>query len=186
MKTLYVLGYPGAGKSSAVASALRLAEVSFRTTVRDPVPHARYIGASGDEVWEIGKQRDAFSGTDALAMNIQPRAIRWVKALATEGSVAPTLLVGEGDRLATNGFLDACSGLLVAHLSLPYETARHRSIQRAMRLGRKQQNEAWVRGRCSKVDRLASEYPCVSINAELDAPTVAALLARIMTQLLSP
>lgn len=180
MRTIYVIGYPGVGKSSAVANALQLLNLGNPSLVTHPVAHLRYPSHEGLNLWEMGKRREAFSGTDALGMSVQPVAVRWVGALTDPGADSPDVLIGEGDRLATKGFLDACPNLTVVHLSAPSSVAQQRASERATRLGRSPQDPSWLRGRATKVDRLASAYRCVTINAELPPHDVAEELATVI------
>jgi hypothetical protein len=180
MRTVYVIGYPGVGKSSAVANALELLDLGNPSLVTHPLAHLRYSSHQGLSVWEMGKRREAFSGTDALGMSVQPLAVRWVGALTDPGAESPNVLIGEGDRLATRGFLDACPNLTVVHLSAPLPVAQQRASERAIRLGRSPQDPSWLRGRATKVDRLAFAYSCVQINAELSPLEVAEHLATVV------
>lgn len=179
MRTVYVIGYPGSGKSTAVAGALEILGADIEVAVEKPVPHLRYA-IDRQSVWEMGRRREAFSGTDALAMNIQPVAVRWVQALADPGASAPDVLIGEGDRLATRGFLDACPNLALVRLAVPLEVVMERAAARAAMLGRSVQDLSWFRGRVTKVDRVATHYDVVEIDATDSAPRVAIRLAEVV------
>lgn len=179
MRTVYVIGYPGSGKSTAVAGVLDVLGAGVGLAVEKPVPHLRYK-ADGRSVWEMGRRREAFSGTDALAMSIQPVAVRWVQALVDPGASAPDVLIGEGDRLATRGFLDACPGLTLVRLSVPLEVVTERATARALMLGRSAQDPSWFRGRVTKVDRVAAHYDSIEIDATASAAQVAMKLAEVV------
>jgi hypothetical protein len=169
MRTVYLVGAPGSGKSTALAGALARWGVE-PTGVERPVPHLDY----GAGRLQLGRARPGgFAGTDALAMNIQPRAVEWVR------SSPATLLLAEGDRLANRGFLDACAEVGpvdLVWLDVSPAVARRRALERAERLGVKPQTEAWWRGRVTKVNRLVGGYRHLRIDG--DGP-----LAQVVDQL---
>lgn len=147
MRLIYLVGPPGSGKSTLMghlipAEWLRV----FRDDQRMPrteLFHAdRLVGA------ELGRHRASFSGTDALAMNIHPHALRWIAA-------APHPIVfGEGQRLGTRGFLEAArdAGRRVdlVWLDVPEEICRPRREARGSR-----QNPQWVKAATTRAARLA-------------------------------
>jgi hypothetical protein len=152
----YLIGSPGAGKSTLMAALTdgleftpgKVGLVAFKH-YRDP--DGRTVAA------ELGAAHDLFPGTDRLSMAVQPDAVAWVQA-------APAPFVfGEGDRLATIGFLEAFAqacdqGLTVLWLDTPDDVARGRSA------GRSSQNEGWQKGRRSKVRRLAAVLPVARLD----------------------
>ena len=160
MRTLYLVGAPGAGKSTALAQALARWQVE-PTAVDQPVPHLDY----GAGRLQLGRQRaGGFGGTDALAMNIQPRAVEWVRSRPAR------LLIGEGDRLGNRGFLDACAevgSVDLVWLDVSPSVARRRGLERAERLGVKAQTDSWWRGRLTKVARLVGGYPHTRIDGDV-------------------
>lgn len=181
MRLVYVIGNPGAGKSTAVRSALAHLGCTAGQSVEVPIAHTRHQPSpSGLVVWEMGRQRAAFSGTDALAMNVQPKAIRWVEALQEPGANAPDVLIGEGDRLATRGFLLSAPDLTLVLVNVPIETAQARGIARAADIDRPAQQASWFRGRCTKVANLAETLPCHSIDGLGSPEAVAEQLAAII------
>lgn len=157
---VYVIGAPGVGKSTVVRAALGPAE----RTVLKPVAHQFHQGG----VVQLGREREAFSGTDALAMNAGPRVIDWLT-----GPDAPAVVLGEGDRLAYDGFfqamLDSGRELHVVHLVAPRRVLEARREERALRTG-SAQNPRWVRGRETRVRNLAQRWrPLRLYNTDLDA-----------------
>jgi|CXWK01.1.fsa_nt_gi energy-coupling factor transporter ATP-binding protein EcfA2 len=179
MRTVYVVGMPGSGKSTLIKNLLDLFGVTDQFTYDHPVPHARYHAAGKDiGVWEVGRRRAAFSGTDALAMNINPKACAWVATLDPHG---PRVLLGEGDRLANNRFLDACPNLTLVHLSLPVDVAQARMAERAATLGVPLQNPSWWKGRVTKTMNLIATRPCVSLDATADPLLLAQHLKAALT-----
>jgi hypothetical protein len=130
---------------------------------------------------QLGKVRDnGFSGTDALGMAINPRAIEFVESRPAH------VVLGEGDRLANGGFLSAAdrAGILtVVWIDVPPEIARERARERALRLGTKEQTESWWKGRYTKTSRLAGGWPHIRIDGTGHPETVAQALADILPTL---
>jgi ribose 1,5-bisphosphokinase PhnN len=155
---LYLVGPPGVGKSTLMAE---ITAGLHRVPYSGPVPHdglyrrmtppetARSVGV------EIGKRRESFSGTDALGMAVQPKAVEWIARRPH------ALVLGEGARLGTVGFLHAARSagyrVIVVHLDSDEATLAARRLQRGSR-----QNEQWVRGATTRARRLAERM-------ELDA-----------------
>lgn len=142
---LYVVGEPGAGKSTVVGL---LTSGSVHERRAHPFHHC--VHENG--VVELGDPARAFPGTDALSLSVQPTAVAW--AADTDA----TLLLGEGDRLATAGFFDALLkagwDLRIAALRVSPETAAGRRAGRGS-----DQDEQWIKGRRSKVATIAGLYP---------------------------
>lgn len=147
---LYLIGQPGAGKSSLAAA---LTDGIDWDEEERPFAHriARLHG-----IVELGAHRDSFSGTDALPMNVQPKVVEWLR---DEG---PHLVLGEGDRLANDKFFAAAVALgwnvRLAYLSVPASVAEDRRLARAAALGSDPQNPSWVQGRITKSRRLADTW----------------------------
>ena len=146
----YIIGQPGSGKSTLMAT---LTAHLRRTSCPDP-PHD-LLWRDGQLVGtEIGRRREAFSGTDALAMNIQPRVVAWLAAHPYRNVIA------EGDRLGNLKFFQAVQdeGVQVhlIYLDTPDIFAAGRRAQR-----RSNQNETWLRGRITKIKNLVSQWPSV-------------------------
>lgn len=181
MRTLYVVGLPGSGKSTLMKAIIDRHGATGVHVADQPVPHLRYHADGRDlGLWEIGRRRESFSGTDALAMNINPRAIAWVQMLGETGG--PTWLLGEGDRLALVSFLAACPNLTVVHLDTPPDVARERATARAATLGVPPQAEAWWKGRATKVRNLmaaVTPMPSVTVTT-LDGTAETGVLADVV------
>lgn len=149
MEFLYVIGEPGAGKSTLVKA---LAGDTEKRMSREPVPHIVW-NTPTQQVLEIGYERDTFRGTDATPMSVQPAAIKFVQSRPCD------LMMGEGDRLATSGFFTAIQEagyrFILLHLDPP--DAAQRRKRRAAELGNAQ-NATWVKGRVSKVKNLVRQW----------------------------
>lgn len=159
-RMVYLIGQPGAGKSTLMA---RLTEGLERLPSDLPVPHDRlFVGITGSVVGaEIGKQRGAFSGTDALASAIIDRAAPWVR-----NNPYP-LMLAEGARLANRRFLTASAdgGYEITLALLDHQDAETWRAQRSRKLGRSQ-NASWVAGRRTASVNLAAEmelHPSVTV-----------------------
>lgn len=177
---LYLIGEPGSGKST-LAAALTCRAESY--IVRQPFAITVWqTGPDAPIVHELGYTRAAFSGTDALSMSVQPKALRYLEL------IQPEYVLAEGDRLANGSFFDRVReigyALSVAFIDIGEEEAARRRKRRAAELGQPEQKEAWVRGRRTKVANLAREYATVRldasdlagmVNALADEPVVCAL-----------
>lgn len=164
MRMLYLVGEPGVGKTTTLAA---VTSGLAREVVNLPPRVTFYEGGA---LVELGHARDTFGGTDALAMNAQPRVLR-----ALDDYRWPNV-VAEGDRLANGKFFDAVRGLGY-DLTVAVLTADP-LVSSERREGRGQgQNESWVRGRVTKVRNLAQNYSDVLIDAGRPVAQVAADLA---------
>lgn len=147
---MYLIGPPGAGKSTLVEFALAGRD---RHHVEQPIAHDVVPSLRGAV---IGRHRPPFSGTDTLAMNIAPKAEAWVRSTPYD------LVIGEGDRLAYAGFLqaamDAGYRLTLIYVDTPAPVAARRREVRAAEHGLKMQAPAWVNGRATKAQRLADRF----------------------------
>lgn len=129
-------------------------------------------------VVELGARREKFSGTDALSMSVQPRVTAWLEA------ELPPFVLAEGDRLANSRFyaavLELGYTLRIARLRVSATVAEHRRTARAAELGTKLQAGPWLKGRITKVSRLAAEWePWIT---DLDADQAP---ARVLAELVA-
>jgi hypothetical protein len=147
---LYIVGEPGAGKSTLVGALTDGAPFGMGTK---PLAHVIYPEAG---VVELGVRRAEFSGTDGLAMSAVVPAEEWVRD--DNPFTGPgNLLLAEGDRLACDRFFEALVGagwdLRIVRLATPpAEAARRREARGSA------QKEAWVKGRITKVARLTERW----------------------------
>tara|TARA_R110000824_G_scaffold283335_1_gene471723 strand:- start:95 stop:616 length:522 start_codon:yes stop_codon:yes gene_type:complete len=143
-RLIYVIGYPGSGKTTAVRSALDGLDSKL---MLEPVKHTVY----GNGLIQLGCEREVHGGTDVLAFNIQPKVIDWLP------SCTAPLVIGEGDRLANGLFFRAVQGqgrrLKIVHIKVGELVALKRMMNRGSRF-----DPAWIRRTMTKVDNLASNW----------------------------
>jgi hypothetical protein len=163
MNLLYVVGAPGAGKSTLMAE---LTAGAARVPRPGPPPHDQM----GERAAELGRRREGFSGTDALSMSIQPVAVRWIT-----GCPFP-LVLGEGARLANTGFLLAArrAGYTV---TLPYLDAPAWVLDQRCTARGSAQNGQWRRGAATRAARIAALMELDARVLRLDATRAPADLA---------
>ncbi|AKF14669.1 adenylate kinase [Mycobacterium phage AlanGrant] len=151
---IYLVGQPGAGKSTLMAALTK-------GLVRSPwhehtVPHDQLVDrVTGETVAaELGVQRGAFSGTDALASSIIDKAVPWIQSRPYD------LVLAEGARLANRRFIDAAldAGYAVTIGLLDHDQADTWRKRRSKALGR-EQSPSWVKGRLTASRNLAAHYP---------------------------
>lgn len=159
---LYVIGQPGSGKSTLLAALT----AGLEPLSVESKPFAHIVWGPG--VVELGARREAFSGTDALSMSVQPKVLAWFE------QEAPAYVIGEGDRLANgkffSGVLGLGWGLELAVLRCSAAVAEHRRAGRAAALGTKPQNPQWLAGRISKTRTLLRDWAPHLIELEADGP----------------
>jgi len=148
-RMIYLVGQPGAGKSTLMHTLLGRFDLLAR---EEPVPHMCLIDRTTGTIVgaEIGRRREAFSGTDALASAIIDKAVPWVL------SRPYPLLVAEGARLGNKRFLESAieAGYDVTLGLLDHDQAEEWRAIRSKQLKRTQ-NESWVTGRRSASRNLA-------------------------------
>jgi len=172
VRSLYLIGAPGVGKTTLMAALT--APLGEPEVVATPVPHLKWR-----EVVEVGRRRGEFSGTDALGYAVVPSAVAWVRS-----ERRPAWLLGEGDRLACRPFLDAlraAGDLDVVLLDAPRLVSYARMCDRAARLGREPQTEAWWKGRVTKCARLADEYDAIVLDGRAPVSVLRDTLRELLT-----
>jgi hypothetical protein len=159
---LYILGIPGAGKTTALREALK-DRPAWRLTF--PVSHIRYAGG----LLQLGKQHPLFGGTDTLPFNAKPVVLQWLT------SYPAPFLVAEGDRLANTPFFSAVTDygyvLDVVWLRTSEATAEQRRAHRGS-----EQSETWLKSRSTKVAALAATWNATIIDGDASVERIAAQL----------
>lgn len=145
---LYIVGPPGVGKST-LARELR-AGWDVEVDRHHAVPHVRlnHPATGRTAGLELGVPREDFPGTDALAMDIGPRALQFLSAAYTH------FAVGEGARLATRPFLGglAAQGVTVTVVEL---MASQALLDERWRERGARQNPSWRKGAATRARRIS-------------------------------
>lgn len=153
---LYLVGRPGAGKSTLMAALT--AGLPF-VERKQPVAHLDY----GGRVVQLGRNREGFPGTDTLGMASIVTVQSWVSS-----NERPMVLLGEGDRLATPKFFDHCRAAgyetTVVGVVSPNDTVQQRRAARTDW----HPNEAWLRGRDTKAAKLCAAADLVVPGDDLE------------------
>lgn len=145
---VYVIGYPGSGKSTFVKEKLT---AKFGTSVphTDPIAHLLYANGA----IQLGKDHPFFPGTDRLAFSVLPHAIAWIKSLPED-----TIVIGEGDRLACDRFFRELDVYRIYWMDTPKDVAWKRCRERAQISGNAVPSWTWFESRCTKVDNLVEKW----------------------------
>lgn len=179
----YLIGPPGVGKSTVMAY---LCARTTRDPMTRPFAHDLLARLDGGYAVELGTVRPhGYSGTDALAMNVQPQALQWLR------ETEHTLVLGEGDRLGTQSFLSQAMAegwhVHLAVFNAPYEILTYRRMARGSN-----QDPRWMKGRATKVRNVAEwargqQAGGAPITVyELDAVKPASTLADALKLLVPP
>jgi hypothetical protein len=151
----YVIGVPGAGKTTVVTEALSV----WRHPVvhQKPFLHVEYIP---QVLAQLGGPRPGgFGGTDALSMSVQPKVLQWLQDQPYR------VVIGEGDRLANASFFKSVMTMGVQLIVVYLHTDLTRKQMQARYEARNShQNETWIRSRYTKVKNLITDLPHVKID----------------------
>lgn len=174
MKFIYLIGAPGAGKTTTMKWIRFHLGVSPRP-VSSPFAHTIWMKDGQRVAVEYGENRGAFSGTDALSMSVIERAIPFTDFLARSG-IGP--IFAEGDRLANVRFFEAIRAagytLKLFYLEAPENLLAERRETRAKLYGSKEQDPTWLRGRATKARALAEVWKATVIKTYHPADIIAA------------
>jgi hypothetical protein len=158
---MYVIGEPGIGKTTLVQELT--AGVDYETT-ENPFAMRVYDGP----VTYLGKRRGTFSGTDALSMDVIGKVEQYLEG------VAPPYIIAEGDRLANSRFFDF---LARNGYELPLYLLQADGLAERRRLLRGSvQDEKWLKGRATKVRKLAHDFGAIRLDATPTPATIAKMI----------
>ncbi len=172
MKTIYLIGAPGAGKTTLMGEVMRDWNLLSRET--QPVKHSWWETPYGIAL-ELGHPRAPFGGTDTLSYTAINTLELWLPNLEKVD-----LLVGEGDRLANNRFIDLCRTLgpvHLYHLTAPEGLLQDRRAHRAAKNALHPQNPTWATGRATKHRNLAEQQNAQTLDATQPPAALAQLIA---------
>lgn len=138
MTAIYLVGAMGSGKSTLMAAIIDLLGLATGDWIK-VYPSATRSEFRGELLEDIitgecrglylGRNRPEFPGTDAIGLASHAEALSWART-APE---LPDLILGEGQRLGTSGFLGALAErteLTVGHCVAPQEVLDERVGQR--------------------------------------------------------
>lgn len=151
-RSVYILGGSGSGKSTAMAHLLDGWAIGPYTkwTTKEMFGHTVCHPSKGLGAY-LGHLRDAYPGTDALSLSVQPQALLWLDAVPLLGL---DWVFGEGVKLSNPTFLAklaSVTDLTVVYLDLdPEEAARRRAAR-----GGKQMTERWATATFSRARNAA-------------------------------
>lgn len=174
VKTLYIIGEPGTGKSTLMAE---LTKDALAIESKAICPHIVYpdgLPWLRGTVAQLGRSRLLFPGTDTLSMGIQPQAISFVKSAYFDW------LLAEGDRLANPAFFQACEeagGLYLLTLTAPAEVISERLALRGS-----DQDQTWLAGRRTKVKNLTERYPAHVLTSDVPVEELARQVKELMEE----
>lgn len=130
-RSIYLVGGPGAGKSTLMARLLRGWSPGpyVRLSERELFGH-RLLSDDLKLGVYLGHLRPEYPGTDALSLSVAPHALRWLQTV--DNSIE--WVFGEGARLSHQSFLQELAertDLVVVHLAVDDETSAARRAARS-------------------------------------------------------
>ena len=138
MRSVYVIGEPASGKSTAtrkwIGTGVPVVGLGLQATLH----------MAG--ILQLGAHHDTFPGTDRLSMGVMPKALDLV------ASMPCNYLYAEGDRLAARKFLNALAeagDTAIIHMHADQATLDERRKARG-----RVPDAQWLAGRATKVQNL--------------------------------
>lgn len=132
--SIYIIGAPGAGKSTLMAHLLEGWAIGpYQRWGREVFGHYLEHPEKGRGAY-LGHLRPEYPGTDALSLSAGPRVVEWLESIPVIGL---DWVFGEGARLSHMGFLTALSevtDLTVIYLRVDPEEAARRRVARGGKL----------------------------------------------------
>jgi thymidylate kinase len=172
LKIIYLIGSPGAGKTTLSHAFMKNWEAIG--DLQDPIKHRLFNTAHGKAI-SLGWNREHFGGTDTLGNTAIIPIEDWLPKIAQGDLWA---VFGEGDRLANVRFFTLAQrvgDLQLFYLDTDPEEAAGRRLERAERTG-KLQNPTWVKGRETKHRNLALSWKAYRLDGNLTPEQNAALM----------
>ena len=163
---VYILGPPGAGKTTAMRGVCAGGMKIF--DAQKPVKHVGYM-KQGKAFAVLGEERPPFGGTDTLSYTVINGCDRWLAKL-------PDIVFAEGDRLATARIFASVRkqySLSVVYLNCPDALLKARRAVRAKEFGLPMQDDGCVAGRLTKHRGLAEREGAIFLDATADPKEVA-------------
>lgn len=169
MKSVYVIGSAGSGKSTFMRQLLDLAglELGPLETLHQLANPKNIVTLRGHRTDRdglyLGLMRDSFPGTDGLDRASSPVGEAWLKE-----AELPRFLISEGATLATSRFLNALafySSLLLVHLHVDPVVADLRFAARGS-----SQNDRFVEATRTKSRNLFEKIPTESLSIDTNDP----------------
>ncbi|QHB37138.1 hypothetical protein QDA03_gp03 [Microbacterium phage Terij] len=172
--SLYLLGAPGVGKSTAMATWLDSRDMAVAP---DPsrvkgklVGHGLYNVLTGDtQGVYLGRMREDFPGTDGLSMAVAPDARAWAGTLSRRHEGGMNYVVGEGQRLGNPGFLTALAEntwLTIVLLSAHPDALTARRDERGST-----QSPSWMQGAATQARNTFQEMTKRGVNQAIEIDT---------------
>jgi predicted ATPase len=152
MKIIAIGGVPGTGKTTVMRELLKRVEDWKQ---RKPADLLDSIYSEGLNLYVLGKYQPWYEGegyaqgTDRLSMAVQPKAIEFLQTCKSN-------ILFEGDRLFTQGFLEACSA--VGDLSIFLLNSDKATLQERYAARGSQQSEQFIRSRETKYKNLGTNF----------------------------
>ena len=152
MRIVAIGGEPATGKTTLLRAFLKLLSSGSFCELGQVKYHlweSEYLVVLGDY------RQSGFAGTDRLSMSVQPQDFEFVRSLSAD-PLTKWAVVFEGDRLFNTSFLSECKEIsdLVCWI---LDTEQGEKERRCLERGSKQ-NEIWMKGRVSKIRRIASQF----------------------------
>lgn len=164
MITIYIIGAPASGKTTLLNNIIkRCMQIEYHD---QPIKHMTAITPHTDGSYKriliLGHDTKPFGGTDLLSYT----AINKIRDELYPNLNTVDIVLGEGDRLATDQFIDTANQYgttLLLHLNTPESIRQERATRRAIEHNIKPQNESWAKGRITKHNNLAERHNAITI-----------------------
>jgi GTPase SAR1 family protein len=173
MKTIYLIGQPGAGKTTLTEAFTNNWVETDK--IDEPIKHRLHKTPNGLAI-SLGWIRPTFGGTDTLGNTAIVAIEPWLPTVNVD------IVYGEGDRLANARFFNLAKSLGEFHLfylnTEPHIAKARRDARNA--ITGKVQNESWVKGRATKHANLAGEFNAIEIPSGLSPQEGAELMSRFL------